>query len=208
MLDLNNLGHFDPKIREEIAKQFEKIQSDAGVEIDEDYQQELEEMLGMSLDDMEKEINIMSRSRTIKVELTNEDSVFPKYAYPSDSGFDLHAAEEVIIGPFGRALVPTGLKVSFEEGYEIQVRPKSGLAIKQGLTVLNTPGTVDQGYTGEIQVIVFNTNNTTVTIPKGMKVGQGVLCPVVQGKYVIFEQVGKVEDKDRGNNGFGSTGII
>ena len=208
MLDLNNLGHFDPKIREEIAKQFEKIQADAGVKVDEDYQQELEEMLGMSLDDMEKEINIMSRSRTIKVELTNEDSVFPKYAYPSDSGFDLHAAEEVIIGPFGRALVPTGLKVSFEEGYEIQVRPKSGLAIKQGLTVLNTPGTVDQGYTGEIQVIVFNTNNTTVTIPKGMKVGQGVLCPVVQGKYVIFEQVGKVEDKDRGNNGFGSTGII
>jgi dUTP pyrophosphatase len=208
MLDINNLGHFDPKIREEITKQFEKIQSDAGVEIDEDYQQELEEMLGMSIDDMEKEINRMSRTKTIKVELTSEDSVFPKYAYPSDSGFDLHASEEVIIGPFGRALVPTGLKLSFEEGYEIQVRPKSGLAIKQGLTVLNTPGTVDQGYTGEIQVIVFNTNNTTITIPKGMKIGQGVLCPVVQGKYVNFEPVDKVEDKDRGNNGFGSTGII
>jgi dUTP pyrophosphatase len=208
MLDLNNIGAFDPKIKEEIAKQFEKIQSELGIEPDEEYQKELEEMLGLSIEDMEEEINLMSRSRTIKVELTNEDSVFPKYAYPSDSGFDLHAAEEVIIGPFGRALVPTGLKVSFEEGYEIQVRPKSGLAIKQGLTVLNTPGTVDQGYTGEIQVIVFNTNNTTVTIPKGMKVGQGVLCPVVQGKYVIFEQVGKVEDKDRGNNGFGSTGII
>ena len=208
MLDLNNMGAFDPKIKEEIAKQFEKIQSELGIEPDEEYQKELEEMLGLSIEDMEEEINLMSRSRTIKVELTNEDSVFPKYAYPSDSGFDLHAAEEVIIGPFGRALVPTGLKVSFEEGYEIQVRPKSGLAIKQGLTVLNTPGTVDQGYTGEIQVIVFNTNNTTVTIPKGMKVGQGVLCPVVQGKYVIFEQVGKVEGKDRGNNGFGSTGII
>ena len=208
MLDLNNMGAFDPKIKEEIAKQFEKIQSELGIEPDEEYQKELEEMLGLSIEDMEEEINLMSRSRTIKVELTNEDSVFPKYAYPSDSGFDLHASEEVIIGPFGRALVPTGLKVSFEEGYEIQVRPKSGLAIKQGLTVLNTPGTVDQGYTGEIQVIVFNTNNTTVTIPKGMKVGQGVLCPVVQGKYVIFEQVGKVEDKDRGNNGFGSTGII
>jgi dUTP pyrophosphatase len=208
MLDINNLGHFDPKIREEIAKQFEKIQSDAGVEIDEDYQQELEEMLGMSIDDMEKEINRMSRTKTIKIELTSEDSVFPKYAYPSDSGFDLHASEEVIIGPFGRALVPTGLKLSFEEGYEIQVRPKSGLAIKQGLTVLNTPGTVDQGYTGEIQVIVFNTNNTTITIPKGMKIGQGVLCPVVQGKYVNFEPVDKVEDKDRGDNGFGSTGLI
>ena len=208
MLDLNNMGAFDPKIKEEIAKQFENIQSELGIEPDEEYQKELEEMLGLSIEDMEEEINLMSRSRTIKVELTNEDSVFPKYAYPSDSGFDLHAAEEVIIGPFGRALVPTGLKVSFEEGYEIQVRPKSGLAIKQGLTVLNTPGTVDQGYTGEIQVIVFNTNNTTVTIPKGMKVGQAVLCPVVQGKYVNFEPVDKVEDKDRGNNGFGSTGII
>ena len=207
MVDLGNLGHFDPKIREEIEKQFEKIQSELGIEPDEEYQKELEDMLGLSFEDMEKEINNLSKLRTIKVELVHENAVIPKYAYPSDSGFDLHATEEVIIGPFGRALVPTGLKVSFEEGYEIQVRPKSGLAIKQGLTVLNTPGTVDQGYTGEIQVIVFNTNNTTVTIPKGMKVGQGVLCPVVQGKYVNIEQVGQVEDKDRGNNGFGSTGI-
>jgi dUTP pyrophosphatase len=206
-MDLGQLGHFDPKIREEIEKQFQKIQSELGIEPDEEYQKELEDMLGLSFEDMEKEINNIAKLRAIKVELVHEDAVLPKYAYPSDSGFDLHATEEVIIGPFGRALIPTGLKVSFEEGYEIQVRPKSGLAIKQGLTVLNTPGTVDQGYTGEIQVIVFNTNNTTVTIPKGMKVGQGVLCPVVQGKYVSIEQVGQVEDKDRGNNGFGSTGI-
>lgn len=208
MLDLGHLGHFDPKIREEIERQFEKIQSELGIQPDEEYQKELEDMLGLSFEDMETEINNITKLRTIKVELIHENAVIPKYAYPSDSGFDLHAAEEVIIGPFGRALIPTGLKVSFEEGYEIQVRPKSGLAIKQGLTVLNTPGTVDQGYTGEIQVIVFNTNNTTVTIPKGMKVGQGVLCPVVQGKYVIIEQVGQVEDKDRGDNGFGSTGVI
>ena len=206
-MDLGQLGHFDPKIREEIEKQFKKIQSEIGIEPDDNYQKEIEEMLGISFDEMESEINNIAKLRTIKVELTDENAVLPKYAYPSDSGFDLHATEEVIIGPFGRALVPTGLKVSFEEGYEIQVRPKSGLAIKQGLTVLNTPGTVDQGYTGEIQVIVFNTNNTTVTIPKGMKIGQGVLCPVVQGKYVIIEEVGQVEDKDRGNNGFGSTGI-
>jgi dUTP pyrophosphatase len=207
-MDLEKLGHFDPKIREEIEKQFKKIQSEIGIEPDDDdYQKEIEEMLGLSFSEMESEINNIAKLRTIKVELTHENAVLPKYAYPSDSGFDLHATEEVIIGPFGRALVPTGLKVSFEEGYEIQVRPKSGLAIKQGLTVLNTPGTVDQGYTGEIQVIVFNTNNTTVTIPKGMKVGQGVLCPVVQGKFVMIETVEKVEDKDRGNNGFGSTGI-
>ena len=207
MINFEQLGHIDPKIREEISKQFEKIQDESGITPDEEYQKELEDMLGLSFEEMEKEITKMAQTRVIKVELINEDSVFPKYAYPSDSGFDLHASEEVIIAPFGRALVPTGLKVSFDEGYEIQVRPKSGLAIKQGLTVLNTPGTVDQGYTGEIQVIVFNTNNTTVTIPKGMKVGQGVLCPVVQGKFVMFEQVGQVEDKDRGNNGFGSTGI-
>jgi dUTP pyrophosphatase len=207
-MDLGQLGQFDPKLREEIEKQFAKIQSEMGIQPDDEYQKELEDMLGMSFEDMEKEINNITKLRTIKIELVHENAVLPKYAYPSDSGFDLHATEEVIIGPFGRALVPTGLKVSFEEGYEIQVRPKSGLAIKQGLTVLNTPGTVDQGYTGEIQVIVFNTNNTTVTIPKGMKVGQGVLCPVVQGKYVSIEQVGQVEDKDRGNNGFGSTGII
>ena len=206
-MDLGQLGQFDPKLREEIEKQFAKIQSEMGIQPDDEYQKELEDMLGMSFEDMEKEINNISKLRTIKIELVHENAVLPKYAYPSDSGFDLHATEEVIIGPFGRALVPTGLKVSFEEGYEIQVRPKSGLAIKQGLTVLNTPGTVDQGYTGEIQVIVFNTNNTTVTIPKGMKVGQGVLCPVVQGKYVNIEKVGQVEDKDRGNNGFGSTGI-
>jgi dUTP pyrophosphatase len=159
MLDINNLGHFDPKIREEIAKQFEKIQADAGVEVDEDYQKELEEMLGMSIDDMEKEINRMSRTKTINVEVTSEDSVFPKYAYPSDSGFDLHASEEVIIGPFGRALVPTGLKLSFEEGYEIQVRPKSGLAIKQGLTVLNTPGTIDC-FSKDMKILTINGEKT------------------------------------------------
>jgi dUTP pyrophosphatase len=208
MGELGNLGHFDPKIREEIEKQFQKIQEESGIQSDEDYEKELEEMLGLSFEEMEKEINKSLMTKTIKVELVHENAVFPKYAYPSDSGFDLHATEEVIIGPFGRALVPTGLKVSFDEGYEIQVRPKSGLAIKQGLTVLNTPGTVDQGYTGEIQVIIFNTNNTTVTIPKGMKIGQGVLCPVVQGKYVSFENVQEIDEKDRGNNGFGSTGII
>ena len=206
-MDLGQLGQFDPKLREEIEKQFAKIQSEMGIQPDDEYQKELEDMLGMSFEDMEKEINNIAKLRTIKIELVHENAVLPKYAYPSDSGFDLHATEEVIIGPFGRALVPTGLKVSFEEGYEIQVRPKSGLAIKQGLTVLNTPGTVDQGYTGEIQVIVFNTNNYTVMIPKGMKVSQAVLCPVINGKYVRFEQVDALNEKDRGDNGFGSTGI-
>jgi dUTP pyrophosphatase len=81
------------------------------------------------------------------------------------------------------------------------------LALKQGLTVLNTPGTVDSGYNGEIMVIVFNTNPKPFTVEKGMKIAQAVLCPVINGKYVNLQLVDKIENKDRGANGFGSTGI-
>ena len=210
-LDYSKLTeNFDPKVREEILEKLEKIKMEAGVSFDDDNTKNLEsieEILGMSFDELEDEMNNILRERKVSVEVIDENAVFPKYAYPTDSGFDLHSTQDLEIGPFGRILVPTGLKISFSEGYEIQVRPKSGLAIKQGLTVLNTPGTVDQGYTGEIQVIVFNTNNYTVMIPEGMKVAQAVLTPVVQGKYVTFEKVDEIENKDRGNNGFGSTGI-
>jgi dUTP pyrophosphatase len=206
MNNLDGLG-IDPKAYDEILKQFEKIKVDAGFEPEDEYQKELEDILGIGFDELEEEIYRNAKTKTIEVELVHKDAVFPKYAYESDSGFDLHSTEDLSVGPFGRILVPTGIKVSFDEGLEIQVRPKSGLAIKQGLTVLNTPGTVDQGYTGEIQVIVFNTNNYTVVIPKGMKVGQAVLCPVVNGKYVRFEKVDTINEKDRGDNGFGSTGI-
>jgi dUTP pyrophosphatase len=130
----------------------------------------------------------------------------PEYAYPTDSGFDLRANEQVTLEPFGRSLVSTGIFLDIPEGYEIQVRPKSGLAIKKGLSVLNTPGTVDQGYTGEIKVIVFNMSNETQTIEFGDKIAQAVLCPVVAGKHINLQRVLNVDDKDRGDNGFGSTG--
>jgi dUTP pyrophosphatase len=89
----------------------------------------------------------------------------------------------------------------------LQIRPKSGLAINKGLTVLNTPGTVDNGYTGEIKVILFNTNNYAVTVEKGTKIAQGVLCPVFYGEFVNIIEVEDVENGDRGDNGFGSTGL-
>jgi|TARA_B110000503_G_scaffold90359_1_gene136662 dUTP pyrophosphatase len=206
MGNINEMG-YDPKLYDEIVKQFEKLKFDAGIEPDENYQKELEGILGIDFDDLDEQLDLNAKSRLVEVELVHKDAVFPKYAYPSDSGFDLHSTEDLEVGPFGRILVPTGIKVSFPEGHEIQVRPKSGLAIKQGLTVLNTPGTVDQGYTGEIQVIVFNTNNHSVMIPKGMKVGQAVLCPVLNGKFVKLTQVNALGEKDRGVNGFGSTGI-
>lgn len=130
----------------------------------------------------------------------------PEYAYPTDSGFDLRANKKITLGPLERALVPTGLFLDIPEGYEIQVRPKSGLAINKGLSVVNTPGTVDQGYTGEIQVILINLSNETHTIEHGDKIAQAVLCPVMSGKFVTLQRVLNVDDKDRGDNGFGSTG--
>jgi dUTP pyrophosphatase len=205
---LDGLG-FDPEILSDIQNHFKKIQEDAGINIDEDdeYQKELEELIGMTYEEMNEDAIKTFKTKTLKVELLNSDAKFPEYAYPSDSGFDLYSTVEIILQPFGRALVPTGIKLSIPEEFEIQVRPKSGLAINQGLTVLNTPGTVDSGYNGEIKVIIFNTNNTSVTIPKGTKIAQAVLSPVVNGKYVDLVQVNKVSDGDRGDNGFGSTGL-
>lgn len=138
----------------------------------------------------------------------HHDAVEPKYNYDGDSGFDLYSVEEVTIKPLGRALIPTGLSFDISDGHEIQVRSKSGLAINQGLFVLNSPGTVDSGYLGEVKVILFNTNPEPVTINKGMKVAQAVLCPVVNGKWVELNETKQIKNKDRGANGFGSTGIL
>ena len=134
------------------------------------------------------------------------DNKEPEYAYPTDSGFDLRSNDDITLEPFGRALVPTGIHFDVPERCEIQVRPKSGLAIKRGLSVLNTPGTVDYGYTGEIKVIVFNMSNEVQSIVKGDKVAQAVVCPVVQGSEINLKRVDKIENKDRNSNGFGSTG--
>jgi len=197
----------DPKLWEQIQKQFNEIKNESGIEPDEDYQAELESILGMSFNDLDQEFAIMAKTKRILVKKLHDDAILPKYNYKTDSGFDLHSVETIEIGPFGRALVPTGLSFQFPEEHEIQVRPKSGLAINMGITVLNTPGTVDQGYSGEIKVIVFNTNNHSVIIEKGMKIAQGVLCPVINGKYVNLVDTNEFEETDRGDNGFGRTGI-
>jgi dUTP pyrophosphatase len=194
----------------QVQEQFEKLKRDSGIETDEDYKNQLEELFGLSDEDfkeMDEHTRMMLSRKNIDVQLIDNLAVLPKYAYPSDSGFDLFSTQEVHLPPFGRALVPTGIKVSFDEGIELQIRPKSGLAINQGITVLNTPGTVDAGYTGEIKVIVFNTNNHDFTITKGMKVAQGVFAPVINGRFINFQTVNEIGGKDRGDNGFGSTGI-
>jgi dUTP pyrophosphatase len=129
------------------------------------------------------------------------------YNYESDSGFDLYSIEQITIPAFGRALIPTGIVLDIPEGFEVQIRSKSGLALNQGLMVLNSPGTIDQGYIGEIKIILFNTNNHQVIVERGMKVAQAVLSNVVSGKFVTLNKIENVEQKERGSNGFGSTGI-
>jgi len=163
--------------------------------------------IGLDFQELEDEIKSYVPKLDVSYKKSNENTIDPKYVYESDSGFDLYSVEDKWIHPFDRILIPTGLHIDIPDGYEIQVRSKSGLALKQGLMVLNSPGTVDQGYLGEIQVILFNTTNQKVKIEKGQKIAQAVLCPVVSGKWVNLISKNKLENKDRNNNGFGSTGL-
>lgn len=154
--------------------------------------------------------NILKDFENMKVVLEyvdKSDNGELSYVYPTDSGIDLRANEEVNLSPFGRCLVSTGIFFNIPKNYEIQIRPKSGLAINKGITVLNTPGTVDEGYTGEIKVILINMDNVSHTINRGEKIAQAVLCPVLPGSRVKLTKVKDFQNKDRNNNGFGSTGI-
>ena len=160
------------------------------------------------------DVNVMNQffeeSMVSKVELNytnSSDNNEPEYAYDSDSGFDLRSTEELWVQGNDRKLIPTGLRFDIPDGYEIQVRSKSGLALNQGLMVLNSPGTVDGGYQGEIKVIIFNTTNERIKIEKGQKIAQAVLCPVVNGKWVNLVKVEEIGEKDRNDKGFGSTGL-
>lgn len=163
---------------------------------------------GIDLNELEKVFTDDIPKVQMKIKLVHESAVLPKFAYNTDSGFDLYSVDEYTIPPMGRSLISTGIIIDVPENHEIQIRSKSGLALNQGLFVLNSPGTVDQGYTGEIKVILFNTTNEEFKITKGMKVAQAVLCPVVCGKWIDIVKVSDVENKDRKNNGFGSTGLI
>jgi dUTP pyrophosphatase len=129
----------------------------------------------------------------------------PKYETKGSSGLDLTANIEIniIIKPNERVLVPTGLSVAIPEDYEIQIRPRSGLAAKNGITVLNTPGTIDADYRGEIKVILINLSNQDFTIEPGQRIAQMVICPIIK---VILEEVNELPNSLRGTGGFGSTG--
>jgi dUTP pyrophosphatase len=140
----------------------------------------------------------------VKVLRTDPAAQLPAYAHPDDAGMDVRSVEEVTLAPGARALVRTGLVLELPSGAEAQVRPRSGLALKHGVTVLNAPGTIDAGYRGEVGVILVNLGTEPFVVEKGMKVAQLVVAPVTQAEVV---EVSAVDATDRGAGGFGSTGV-
>lgn len=130
----------------------------------------------------------------------------PSYANEGDSGFDLRANENGILEPMDRVLIPTGLFFELPKGYELQIRPRSGLAYKHGVTVLNSPGTVDNGYRGEIKVLLVNLSKKRFSWNKGERIAQGVVSHRIGGDFGELLEVKNLDSTERGENGFGSTG--
>ena len=142
----------------------------------------------------------------MKVKIVNKSgNPLPFYATPQSAGMDLKAGLEapMVLGPLQRALVPTGLFIALPEGYEAQVRPRSGLAAKHGITVLNSPGTIDADYRGEVKVILVNLSDQPFEIVPGERIAQMV---VARHEQVSWEEVDSLDDTTRGTGGFGSTG--
>ncbi len=143
----------------------------------------------------------------IKVNVINKGKQpLPQYATPQSAGMDLRAniEEAFTLKPLERRLVPTGLFMALPEGYEAQVRPRSGLALKHGITVLNTPGTIDADYRGEIGVVLVNLSNDTFTVEPGERIAQMVIAKHEQADFVV---VSELDETERGAGGYGHTGV-
>jgi dUTP pyrophosphatase len=148
----------------------------------------------------------------IKIKKLHEDAVVPKYGTPGAAGFDLVAIEDVYIKPGETKLVKTGLAIAVPDGYEMQIRPRSGLSLKTTLRVANSPGTVDSDFRGEVCVIAHNAASpygnqggdlNVIFIAKGDRIAQGVICPVVKAEFEVVESL---DETQRGEGGYGSTG--
>lgn len=143
----------------------------------------------------------------MKIEIINKSGhPLPEYATPLSAGMDLRAnlSEPVVLAPMQRALIPTGLFIALPAGYEAQVRPRSGLAIKKGVTVLNSPGTIDADYRGEVCVILVNLSNEPFTVADGERIAQMVISRHEQAEWC---EVVQLDETERGGGGFGHTGV-
>jgi len=133
----------------------------------------------------------------------NLDAIIPQYQSKDAAGFDLHSIENYTIQPNERVLIKTGLSMAIDSGYELQIRPRSGLAYKNGITVLNAPGTIDSDYRGEIMVLLINHSNDEFIIKVGERIAQGVINAIIQTSFI---EVKNLDETKRGSGGFGSTG--
>lgn len=143
----------------------------------------------------------------IKIKVVNKgNQQLPEYATPLSAGMDLRAniGEDIVLKPMERRLIPTGLHIALPEGYEAQVRPRSGLALKHGITVLNSPGTIDADYRGEICVLLTNLSDKDFTITDGERIAQMVIARHEQGEFVIVDEL---DATLRGEGGYGHTGV-
>jgi dUTP pyrophosphatase len=139
----------------------------------------------------------------IEIKKLNDKAIIPNYQTEESAGFDLHSIDDYNINSGERVLIKTGLSMALPKGYELQIRPRSGLALKYGITVLNTPGTIDSDYRGEIMILLFNTSKDNFKIASGDRIAQGVLKQVTQAVLIEVEELDRT---NRGNGGFGSTG--
>lgn len=175
--------------------------------------QELQDLMSR-IESFQTEENVGNDGETnfkmsIETKFTNSsDNSDPEYAKVGDSGFDLRAylKESVTLKPLGRKLIPTGLKFELPPNTELQVRPRSGMALKHGISVLNTPGTVDEGYRGDVGVIAVNLSNEDYTIEPGERIAQGVIMNVIGQNISTLTKTNTLTDTERGEGGFGSTG--
>ena len=169
--------------------------------------------LGVDFEDIKNiQTSPLPKKPTITINFINEsNNQDPDYFHEGDSGFDFRAnlsdGEIVVIKPMERKLIPTGLYFEVPRGYELQVRPRSGLALKNGITVLNTPGTVDSNYRGEVKIILINLGNEDFTVNSGDRIAQGVISPVLDKMWGELNKVSTLSDSNRKSGGFGSTGI-
>ena len=140
---------------------------------------------------------------TLKVQRLSPDAILPEYAHPGDAAMDLFAGEEAVLAPGEYRLIRTGIAIELPANTEAQVRPRSGLALKHGITLLNSPGTIDEGYRGEVGVILINHGRQPFTVAKGMKIAQMAVAPVAR---VGVQEARQLSATSRGEGGFGSTG--
>ena len=139
----------------------------------------------------------------IRVKKLDNSAIIPSYQTKGSAGVDLHSIEDKIIESGKREIISTGLAFSIDDGYEVQIRPRSGLALKHGITLLNTPGTIDSDYRGEIKVVLINLSKESFEIKKGERIAQAVVKEVVLAQFL---EVDELDDTSRGSGGFGSTG--